>query len=217
MSEAARSSFGDTTMSEQAQTKSPTQGGVFERLQKAKKTIERQGVLTSRDKKKILKSRAKKLSIGEEKKGEKTAYREVLEFILGGERYALEIGYIREIYPMKEYTVLPCTPPFITGIINVHGQVLTIMDMKKFFDLPEKGLTDLNKAIIVRKDDIELGILADEVLGFRNIGELELQPGFPILKDLRADFLKGMTSEGLIVIDVSRLLSDKRIMVHEEV
>jgi purine-binding chemotaxis protein CheW len=88
--------------------------------------------------------------------------------------------------------------------------------MKKFFDLPEKGLTDLNKVIILKKDDMELGILADEVRGIRDVREPELQSTLPTLTDLRADFLKGVTSEGLIVIDALRILTDERIIVHEE-
>lgn len=48
--------------------------------------------------------------------------------------------YVREIYPLKEFTPIPCTPPFVLGIINVRGQILSVIDIKKFFDLPEKGL-----------------------------------------------------------------------------
>ena len=203
-------------MNNQAQTESTDREGIYQRLQKAKKTAKKKVVLTARNKREILKSRARELSRTEDDKKEKTAHSEVLEFILGGERYALETGYIREIYPMKEYTVLPCTPPFIMGVINVHRHVVTIIDMKKFFDLPEKGLTDLNKVIILKKDDMELGILADEVLGIRDIGEFELQLALPTLTDLRADFLKGVTNEGLIVIDALRVLTDERIIVHEE-
>ncbi len=204
-------------MRNQLPAESTNRAGLYQRLQKAKKAIKKEAVLTARNKREVLKSRARELSRAEEKKGEKTAHIEVLEFILGGERYALETGHIREIYPMKEYTVLPCTPPFIMGIINVHRQVITIIDMKKLFDIPEKGLTDLNKVIILRKDDMELGILADEVRGIRDIGEHELQPALSTLTDLRADFLKGVTSEGLIVLDALRLLADERIIVHEEV
>jgi purine-binding chemotaxis protein CheW len=203
-------------MNNQAQTESTDREGVYQRLQKAKKTTKKKVVLTARNKREILKSRARELSRTEDDKKEKTAHSEVLEFILGGERYALETGYIREIYPMKEYTLLPCTPSFIMGIINVHRHVVTIIDMKKFFDLPEKGLTDLNKVIILKKDDMELGILADEVRGIRDVREPELQSTLPTLTDLRADFLKGVTSEGLIVIDALRILTDERIIVHEE-
>jgi len=204
-------------MNNQLPVESANRAGLYQRLQKAKKAIKKEAVLTARNKREFLKSRARELSRAEERNKETAPHIEVLEFILGGERYALETGYIREIYPMKEYTVLPCTPPFIMGLINVHRQVITIIDMKKFFDLPEKGLTDLNKVIMLRKDDMELGILADEVRGIRDIGEYELQPALSTLTDLRADFLKGVTSEGLIVIDALKLLTDERIIVHEEV
>lgn len=204
-------------MRKQPKNESSKQTGLYQRLQKARETIQSRAVITTRNEKEVLESRARELSQKVEKKEKITAYSEILEFILGGERYAIETKYIREIYPMKEYTVLPCTPPFIMGIINVHRQIITIIDMKKFFDLPEKGLTDLNKVIIVRKEDMELGILADEVRSILNMDDYELQPALSTLTDLRADFLRGVTSQGLIVIDALKLLSDERIIVHEEV
>jgi purine-binding chemotaxis protein CheW len=110
------------------------------------------------EKRAILRSRAKRLSQEIESKGTGEEYFEVLEFLLAHETYAIETPFIREVYPMTELTPLPCTPAFVFGLINVRGQILTVMDMKKFFDLPEKGITNLNKVIVVRKDAMELGL-----------------------------------------------------------
>src|SRR5439155_26042073 len=83
---------------------------------------------------------------------------EVIEFRLADEQYGLESAYVREVYPMKELTPLPCTPPFVLGLINLRGQILSVIDIKKFFGLPERGLTDLNKALVVRTEVRQLGI-----------------------------------------------------------
>src|SRR5439155_25417175 len=124
---------------------------------------------------------------------------------------------VREVYPLKELTPLPCTPPFVLGIINVRGKILSVIDIKKFFDLPEKGLTDLNKVIIVHADEMELGILADALLGVRAIPLEELQPSLPTLTGIRAEYLKGVTKDRLVILDTEKILSDKGIIVHEEV
>jgi purine-binding chemotaxis protein CheW len=91
------------------------------------------------------------------------------------------------------------------------------MDMKKFFDLPEKGITNLNKVIVVRKDAMELGILADEIIGIRTIPVCELQPPLSTMTGLHAEYLKGITGERLIVLDMERLLTDRKLIVQEEV
>src|SRR5260221_8873299 len=84
---------------------------------------------------------------------------DVVEFQLAKERYAVEQSYVREVQPLKDLTPLPCTPNFIRGVINLRGQILPVIDIKKFFDLPESGITDIHMVIVVRAADVELGIL----------------------------------------------------------
>jgi purine-binding chemotaxis protein CheW len=165
----------------------------------------------------VLRSRAKKLAQELGKRGSDTDYLEVLEFLLAHETYAIETMFVREVYPMTELTPLPCTPVFVFGLINVRGQILTVIDMKKFFDLPEKGITNLNKVIVVRKDAMELGILVDEIIGIRNLLVSELQPPLSTMTGIHAEYLKGVTGERLIVLDMERFLTDKKLIVQEEI
>jgi purine-binding chemotaxis protein CheW len=140
-----------------------------------------------------------------------------VEFVLAYEEYAIESSYVREVYPMKELTPVPGKPPFVLGIINVRGQILSVVDIKKFFDIPEKGLTDLNKVIIIHDYTMEFGILADVVLGMRRIMLREIQQSLPGFTGIRAQYLKGVTQERVAVLDAGKLLSDKNIIVQEEV
>ena len=124
---------------------------------------------------------------------------------------------MQEVCPFKELTPLPCTPPFVLGIVNVRGRILPVLDLKKFFDLPEQGLTDLHRLILVRGNDLELGLLADVIVGVRSIPVDSLQPSLPTLTGIRSDYLKGVTAERLVVLDLARILADPKIIVHEEV
>jgi purine-binding chemotaxis protein CheW len=142
---------------------------------------------------------------------------QVIEFLLAYERYGIESSFIREVYPLKDLTPLPCTPPFVLGIINVRGQIRSVLDIKRFFDLPQKGLTDLNQVLLVRADDMELGILADEVLGARSLPLQDIGPAPATLTGIHAEYLRGVTAERLIVLNVAAILSDERIIVDEEV
>jgi purine-binding chemotaxis protein CheW len=170
------------------------------------------------EKRKILHARAR--SLAAERPSEQTSSElrlEVVEFVLGPERYGIESCHIREIHPLSEFTPLPCTPAFVLGLVNVRGQILSIIDIKKLFDLPEKGLTDLNKVIVVHANHMEVGILADAIVGVRFIGLEELQPALPTLSGIRAEYLKGITKDPMVVLDVEKILSDEKILVNEAV
>jgi purine-binding chemotaxis protein CheW len=124
---------------------------------------------------------------------------------------------VHEVVPLKDLTPLPCTPSFVLGIVNVRGRIMPVIDIKKFFDLPEPGLTDLHHIILVRGHDLEFGLLADVIVGVRTLPVDSVQPSLPTLTGIRADYLWGVTAERLVILDVDRILKDPRIVVHEEV
>jgi purine-binding chemotaxis protein CheW len=165
----------------------------------------------------ILKARARALAREQKIAAEPEGRLEVLEFVLANERYALETAFVREVYPLKELTPLPCTPPFILGIINIRGQILAVTDLKRFFQLPDKGLSDLNKVIILRRGGLEVGILADRVSGVRAVSLPEVQEPLPTLEGRSPDYLKGISREALIILDAEKILADPKLIVHEEV
>ncbi len=168
------------------------------------------------DKREIFRTRARALAAGGKRDATfPDSFLEVVEFVLGPEHYGIESSHIREIYPLSEFTPLPCTPAFVLGLINVRGQILSIVNIKKLFDLPEKGLTDLNKVIVVHAQHMELGILADAILGVRPIALEELRTALPTLTGIRAEYLKGVTKDSLVVLDVDKILSDDAILVDE--
>lgn len=164
----------------------------------------------------ILRARARVLARPAEDVPEAATQVEVLEFRLAAERYAVETAYVTAVHPLKDLTPLPCTPPFVRGVVNVHGLILPVVDLKKFFDLPEEGLTDLHRIIQVHGNDMTLGLLADAVVGVRAIPAGSLQPSLPTLTGIRSDYLKGVTAERLVVLDMAHILSDPGIIVHDE-
>ena len=169
------------------------------------------------EKDRILKARAVALAKQPEDNKMNDESIEVVEFKLSHENYGIESSYVREVYPLKELTSVPCTPPFVFGIINVRGQILPVIDLRKFFELPENGLNVMNRAIIVNDGRMEFGILADAVLEVHSIPLREIQPPLPTLTGTRAEYIRGVTKERLAVLDIEKILSDKKIIVHEEI
>ena len=142
---------------------------------------------------------------------------EIVEFTMAHERYGIESKYVREVYPLKELTPLPGTPSFVLGIVNLRGRVISLVDLKKFFDLPEKGLSDTNHVVLLSSLDMEFGILADSMLGVRTMASDELQGDLPTFTGQRRDYLLGVARDGTAVLDGRQILADSRIVVRDQV
>jgi purine-binding chemotaxis protein CheW len=188
---------------------------IYRHLEAINDAIERGFAPSPKETKRILKARADLLArqAGDELSGDSI---EVVEFMLANECYGIESNFVREVYPLKDYTPLPCTPPFVLGLLNVRGRIISAIDIKKFFDMPAKGINDLNKVIIIHDYRMEFGILADSILGVREIAMNDIQPPLPTLTGIREQYLRGVTRERTVILDARKLLADNKIIVHEE-
>lgn len=161
----------------------------------------------------ILKKRALALSLEKEENDTVEKTLEVLEFYLENERYAFESRYVKEVYPFKDCTPLPCVPHFIQGLINVRRRILSVVNLKKFFALNESDNITYSQIIILSYDCVEIAFLADLVIGISNIAVDNLQTSFPTITGIRQEFLKGITHDQLILLDGKLLLTDKKIII----
>src|SRR5665647_41030 len=106
------------------------------------------------EKKRVLKERAEFLSIEPEERIIEGTSLGIVIFRLSYETYAIESSFIQEVQPLKDFTYIPGVPAFILGIVNIRGRIISIVDLKKFFNLEEKGLGQLNLLIIIKNEKI---------------------------------------------------------------
>jgi purine-binding chemotaxis protein CheW len=163
----------------------------------------------------ILRERARVLACPPQSQLTANGVIEIIEFGLDLECYALETRFVKEVLLLEHLTPLPGTPPFLAGLINVRGRILAIINIKKFFDLPDKGITDVHQVLLVRTGGMEFGILADLVNGVRSIALETLQASLPTLTGVREAYLRGVTAERLVVLDAERIAADPRILVED--
>jgi purine-binding chemotaxis protein CheW len=142
---------------------------------------------------------------------------EVLTFSLAGETYGVETSHVREVCQLRDLTPVPCTPPFVAGVMSLRGRILAVIDLRRVFELPAKGLTELNRVIVLRGREQELGLLADAITGVRAVAAAALQESLPTLTGPRDRFLRGITGQRLAVLDGGRLLGDAGLKVDEQV
>lgn len=169
--------------------------------------------VTVEEQNRILHERARHLARAADAPANGRLLLEIIEFELAGECYAFELDCVREICPLNDLTPVPCTPRFISGVINLRGEIHTVVDLKKFFDLPEHASTELRKVLMIEGGGMRVGILTDVIRDVRTILQEELFLSLPTLTGVRAQYIKGVTSDRLIVLDSEKLLSDDAILV----
>lgn len=165
----------------------------------------------------LLKKRAVEMAKEPELKTEGSEYIGIIAFSLSDENYGIETEFVSEVYHIKEFTALPGVPSYILGVINVRGKILEVIDLKKLFHLPEKGFGELNKVIILRNEQMEFGILADVVHGSQIIAVEDIRAVPDTVSGIGEKYLMGVTKEHLIILSAENLLTDKSIIVNEEV
>lgn len=172
----------------------------------------------------ILEERAQTLAQPAEEDVQAEETQHVVAFVLGGEQYAVDITQVLEVQPLgaHPWTRVPGTPDFVVGVVNLRGEIFTVVDVAHLLDLPVRPLSETAHVLIVEgKDaegvDIRVGILADEVPRAVHIPRSQVHPP---TKDARArehQYVRGITSDTLVLLDLERLLADPRIIVYEEV
>jgi purine-binding chemotaxis protein CheW len=141
---------------------------------------------------------------------------EVLNFSLSDERYAIGSEHVAQVLPLNQYTPLPNTPAYVLGIVNVRGRIVSVLDLRVLFELPNGGLCDRSYLLILQNPEMEFGLLIDRVIGVAQISRDSLQKGPANLSGVRADYLLGVTQEQCTVLDGARLLGDHNLRVMAE-
>ena len=163
----------------------------------------------------ILKQRAKILAAsGRERKASEETL-QVVAFRIDKERYAIDLAHIQEVYPLRDLTTIPGVPDFVLGVINLRGQIVSVIDIRRFFDIPHEGFTNLNRIIILESDQMIFGILADDIEGVRQIRHSEIQPALPTLTGIREAFLLGGSRDHTVILDGARILASSTLIVDQ--
>jgi len=140
---------------------------------------------------------------------------QLVVFTLADERYGIETRYVREVTRLTDYTPVPGAPDFLVGVGNVRGEILAVIDLRKFLGVAPRGVTDLSCVLVLGGERAEFGVLADaadEVLVLRT-DELHEPPA--TVAGIGREYLRGVTGEALIVLDGGVLLRDGRLFIDQ--
>lgn len=113
-------------------------------------------------------------------------------FLLGKENYGVEIHRVTTIEKMLTYARVPKTPDYIKGVINLRGEIVPIMDIRTRFGMEVCEETDETRVIIIKINDISLGIIVDEVDEVLDLNEEAIENVTNFTNDLSMDYILGV-------------------------
>ncbi|HEV2179118.1 MAG TPA: chemotaxis protein CheW [Gemmatimonadaceae bacterium] len=132
-----------------------------------------------------------------------------LTFFLGAEEYGMEILAVHEIIGVLPITRVPRTPPFVRGVINLRGRVISILDLRRKFDLPAVEPGPTSCIIVVAAHAAHVGLLVDRVSEVADIAPNDIEPPPPLGAGVQTDYLVGIAKSAprvRLLLDISRVI-----------
>ncbi len=147
-----------------------------------------------------------------------TETRQYLTFKLGEEVYATDVAKVREVLDFTTITKIPRTPDFMSGVINLRGNVVPVVDLRLCFEMSKTEKT-VNTCVVVVEMQLDgeatvIGALADSVEEVIDLEPEQIQPAPKIGTQIRTDFIKGMgkrDAQFIMILDIDRIFSAEEL------
>jgi purine-binding chemotaxis protein CheW len=131
-------------------------------------------------------------------------------FRLDSELYGINVLQVQEVLRYSEIVPVPGAPEFVLGIINLRGNVVTVIDTRKCFGLPAKESDDASRIVIIESGKNIAGLLVDSVAEVVNISSHQIEVAPDVGTTEAAKYIQGIANhnkEILILVDVNKLLT----------
>lgn len=140
------------------------------------------------------------------------ATHQLIKFMVADLTFGIEITQIHQILKPQQIYKVPNAAPYIEGLLNLRGRVLTVFNLRKRFSLPDKENDDNTKIIIVTMNEFLLGFIVDSVTEIVRIPDEDMEPTPPSLQGLDKRFLSGIgkvDEHVILMLDLSKVLSSE--------
>ncbi len=135
-------------------------------------------------------------------------------FRLDNETYGINVMQVQEVLRVSEIAPVPGAPDYVIGIINLRGNVVTVVDTRRRFGLPPKEPDSASRIVIVEAAGQVIGILVDSVAEVVELRSTEIETAPNVGNEDSARYIQGVTSRDgklLILVDLNKFLSEEEI------
>ncbi|WP_345842000.1 chemotaxis protein CheW [Shewanella algae] len=143
--------------------------------------------------------------------GKDDAVLQWVTFRLDNETYGINVMQVQEVLLYTEIAPVPGAPHYVLGIINLRGNVVTVIDTRSRFGLPSSEVDDSTRIVIIEAEKQVIGILVDSVAEVVYLRRSEIDNAPNVGTEESAKFIQGVSNRGdelLILVDLDKLLSD---------
>lgn len=138
-------------------------------------------------------------------------HRQCVTFRLDDEVYGINVMLVQEVLRITDIAPVPGAPNYVVGIINLRGNVVTVIDTRMRFGLPSREMDDATRIVIIETEHQTVGIIVDSVSEVVDIYSNEIETAPNVGNDETARYIDGVVSRGdelLILVDLNKLLTD---------
>jgi purine-binding chemotaxis protein CheW len=135
-------------------------------------------------------------------------------FSLEGETYGVNVMHVQEVLKLTDIAPVPGAPVYVLGIINLRGNVVTVVDTRRLFGLPQQEANDLTRIVILEVDKQVVGILVDSVTEVVELDGSQVESPPTVGAEEGGRYIHGVHSDGerlIILVDLSRVLAADRL------
>lgn len=133
-------------------------------------------------------------------------------FRLEDETYGINVMQVQEVLRYTEIAPVPGAPSYVLGIINLRGNVVTVIDTRLRFGLEATDTTDNTRIVVIEAENQVVGILVDAVAEVVYLSQSEIETTPNVGNDESAKFIQGVCHKNdqlLILVDLEKLLTDE--------
>jgi len=133
-------------------------------------------------------------------------------FRLENEKYGINVMQVQEVLRITEIAPVPGAPSYVLGIINLRGNVVTVIDTRSRFGLASVETDDSSRVVIIESEEQVVGILVDSVAEVVDLQPSDIETAPNVGTEESAKFIQGVAShdgELLILVDLNKLLNDE--------
>ena len=136
-------------------------------------------------------------------------------FRLDGEVYGINVMQVQEVLRVTEIAPVPGAPDYVMGIINLRGNVVTVIETRKRFGLQSGEIDDSSRVVISEADGNVVGILVDSVAEVVDLKRSEIESSPNVGNEESSKYIEGVATHNdnlLILVDINKLLSTEEWM-----
>lgn len=137
-------------------------------------------------------------------------------FKLDDESYGVPIEYVETIEKLTEITRVPNVPPYISGVMNLRGEVIPVVDLRERFLLEKTKFTDDSRIIVLSVDEMNVGVLTDSCSEVISLDGGQIDKKYDLKSAFEDDYIEGIGKSDermIIILNIPKLLENDTINV----